>query len=126
MYDTRFTRVDGRTEDYVYHTREEAESHLALFENDNSGLYRNIAVIDGTNTVLTLLPFTNGKPEMTLRIGDTVRYREAWSTPEERKYVFAIRNMNELTENVVIACLNSQTTLIPTEHVKLKMIEPVS
>ena len=86
MFNTRFTRLDGQTEDYIYHTREEAESHLALFEDDNSGLYRNIAVIDGTNTVLTLLPFTNGKPEMTLRIGDTVRYREAWSPVQHRLY----------------------------------------
>lgn len=125
MFDTRFTRVDGRTEDYVYHTREEAESHLALFEADDSGLYRNIAVIDDTNTVLTILPFTKGKPEATLRIGDLVKFRKVWSKPEEYRYVFAIRNMNELTENVVVACINSQLTLMPTEDVKLFMIEPV-
>ena len=124
MYVTRFTRYDGRTENYVYPTRAEAEAHLALFDDDDSGLYRNIAVIDDTNTVLTILPFSAGKPETTLRVGDRVKYREAWSTPEERKYVFAIRNMNELTENIVVACLNSQLALSPTETVKLEMIEP--
>lgn len=126
MYATRFTRYDGRTESYVYPTRAEAEAHLALFEDDDSGLYRNIAVIDDTNTVLTILPFTAGKPVKALRIGDHVKYRKAWSTPEERKYVFAIRNMNELTEHVVIACLNSQLTLTPTEDVKLYMIESIA
>ena len=126
MYVTRFTRYDGRTENYVYPTREEAEAHCALFVEDDSGLYRNIAVIDDSNTVLTILPFANGKPETTLRVGDHVKYRDAWSTPEERKYIFAIRNINELTENVIIACLNSQLTLTPTEYVKLNMIEPVA
>ncbi len=125
MFATRFTRYDGRTESYVYPTRAEAEAHLALFEDDDSGLYRNIAVIDDTNTVLTILPFANGKPETTLRVGDHVKYRDTWATPEERKYVFAIRNINELTENVVIACLNSQLTLTPTEGAKLYMIELV-
>ena len=32
--------------------------------------------------------------------------------------------MNELTENIVVACLNSQLALSPTETVKLEMIEP--
>ena len=122
MYATRFTRNDGRTESYVYPTRAEAEAHLALFEDDDSGLYRNIAVIDDTNTVLTILPFAAGKPEKTLRIGDRVKYRAAWCTPEESKYVFEIRNINELTENIIIACLNSPLTLTPTEDVKLYMI----
>lgn len=90
MFDTRFTRLDGQTEDFVYHTRGEAEAHLALFESDDSGLYRDIAILDSTNSVLTLLPFENGKPEATLRIGDTVRYRESWSSTKERKYVFVI------------------------------------
>ena len=126
MFATRFTRCDGRTESYVYPTRGDAEAHLALFLDDDSGLYRNIAVIDDTNTVLTILPFANGKPEAPLRVGDHVKYREAWSTPEESRYVFEIRNMNELTENVVIACLNSQLTLTPTEDAKLYMIEPVN
>ena len=126
MYATRFTRYDGRTESYVYPTRAEAEAHLALFEDDDSGLYRNIAVIDDTNTVLTILPFADSKPETTLRVGDRVKYRVAWSTPEERIYVFVIRNMNELTENAVIACLNSLLTLTPTEDVKLNMIEKIS
>ncbi len=125
MFVTRFSRVTGRAEDYVYHTREEAEAHLKLFEDDDSGLYRNISVIDDTNTVLTILPFTDGKPEKTLRVGDTVKLREKWASPEERDYVYAIRNMNELTENTIIASLNSEMTLPPTENVKLNMIEPV-
>ncbi len=125
MYITRFTRVNGGTEDYFYHTREEAEDHLKLFESDDSGLYRNIAVINGDNTVLTILPFNTGRPEATLRIGDAVKIRKAWCGPGEEKFVFAIRNMNELSENIVIACLNSNLSVAPTENVKLNMIELV-
>ena len=123
MFVTRFSRVTGRVEDYVYHTREEAEAHLKLFEDDDSGLYRNIAVIDDTNTVLTILSFTDGKPEKTLRVGDTVKLRKQWASPEEREYVYAIRNLNELTENTIIARLNSRMTLPSTQNVKLNMIE---
>lgn len=124
MFVTRFSRVTGNAEDYIYHTREEAESHLKLFEHDDSGLYRNISVIDDTNTVLTILPFTDGRPEKTLRVGDTVKLREQWASPEERGYVYAIRNLNEKTENTIIACLNSRMTLPSTQNVKLGMIEP--
>ena len=124
MYITRFTRVTGSTEDYYYHTQEEAESHLNLFRNDDSGLYRNIAVLDDSSTVLTLLPFASGAPQAILHIGDKVCYREEWSSPEERKYIFEIRNMNEYSENTVIACLNSLMTLTPTEIVKFEMIQP--
>lgn len=45
MFITRFNRLDNRTEDYYYYTKEEAESHMELFKDDDSGLYKNIEVM---------------------------------------------------------------------------------
>ena len=46
LWITRFERVDGQPcEEYYYHTREEAEAHKALFDDDDSGLYSRITVV---------------------------------------------------------------------------------
>ena len=42
-----FRRADGKPqEEYYYHYREDAESHINLFENDNSGLYERIDLLE--------------------------------------------------------------------------------
>ncbi len=125
MFVTRFSRYDGGKEDYLYHTKEEAEKHLFLFQNDDSGLYRNIAVIDDTNTVKTILPFENGKPTPSIREGDMVRLKAEYCSPGERKYIFAVTNLNEATGRTNIMCLNSSMTLKPIETVGIEMIRPV-
>ncbi len=58
MFITRFTKTDGFIEDYYYHFQDDAVKHLSLFENDDSGLYIRIDVLeDSTNTVIKTLPF---------------------------------------------------------------------
>ena len=126
MFCTRFTRLDGGMEDYLYHSRKEAESHLGLFSEDDSGLYKNVAVLEvETNTVYSILPFSNGSPERIIRIGDLVRLRPEYSTRAERKYVYQVTNLNEHTGHTHIVCLNSKLSLLPIETVGIEMIQPV-
>ena len=47
MYVTRFIRKNGKPdEDYWYHTKQEAMAHMELFNEDDSGLYEKIVVLD--------------------------------------------------------------------------------
>ena len=48
MYILQFVRMDGKpNEEYYYHKESDAMYHLALFEGDDSGLYKSISVVDG-------------------------------------------------------------------------------
>lgn len=43
----RFVRTDNKpNEDYYYATKEEAEEHYSLFQDDDSGLYSSIEIIE--------------------------------------------------------------------------------
>ena len=43
----RFVRKDGKPdEEYYYHTQAEAEYHRNLFQDDDSGLYERIELIN--------------------------------------------------------------------------------
>ena len=43
MYGVKFIRRDGQPDEiYYYHKKEDAEYHLHLFDNDDSGLYSNV------------------------------------------------------------------------------------
>ncbi len=43
MYVVKFIRKDGQPDElYYYHRREDAEYHLHLFDNDDSGLYAKV------------------------------------------------------------------------------------
>jgi hypothetical protein len=43
----RFVRKDGKPdEEYYYHTQAEAEYHRNLFQDDDSGLYERIEVVN--------------------------------------------------------------------------------
>lgn len=47
----RFVRKDGKpVEEYYYNTKEEAEYHRNLFQNDDSGLYEKIEIISNGAT----------------------------------------------------------------------------
>ena len=51
-----FIRRDNKPdENYFYHTLKEAEEHLNLFKNDDSGLYRRIEVQNTNDNVRRLL-----------------------------------------------------------------------
>ena len=46
MYAVKFIRKDGQPDEiYYYHKKEDAEYHLHLFDNDDSGLYSNVVMI---------------------------------------------------------------------------------
>lgn len=47
LFVVRFIRNDGKPdEEYVYNTYEEAQKHYDLFQNDDSGLYERIEIVD--------------------------------------------------------------------------------
>ncbi len=57
-YIVRFIRKDDKpVEEFFYHTYEEAFVHLALFRNDDSGLYRRIEIVQawGDDKAITAL-----------------------------------------------------------------------
>ena len=46
----RFVRKDGKPdEEYYYNTQAEAEYHRDLFQDDDSGLYKRIEVVNEPN-----------------------------------------------------------------------------
>ena len=57
-YIVRFIRKDDKpVEEFFYYTYEEAFVHLALFRNDDSGLYRRIEIVQawGDDKAITAL-----------------------------------------------------------------------
>ena len=125
MYIARFTTVQKETQDYYYRSIEDAEKHLNLFLNDNSGLYRNICVYNDENsTVLCILPFKDGKPQKLIVHGGIVRIKPEWCSPGEEKYIFRVSNIHEQLEHACITCLNSIMTIKPSEIVGIDMIIP--
>ena len=126
MFITRFTLISKETQDYYYHNAENAEKHLNLFLNDDSGLYSNISILDAeNNTVLGILPFKDGKPQKLIVHGSKVRIRPEWCSPGEEKYFFRVSNIHEELEHACITCLNSIMTIKPSEIVGIDMIAPV-
>jgi hypothetical protein len=57
-YIVRFIRKDGKpVEEFFYHTYEEAFVHLALFRDDDSGIYQRIEIVraSGNEKAITAL-----------------------------------------------------------------------
>ncbi|QTE73998.1 hypothetical protein JS518_14060 [Clostridiales bacterium FE2010] len=126
MYITRFTTVDNEIQDYAYHNVKDADYHLQLFLNDDSGLYRNICVLDDENmNVLGILPFKDGKPQKLIVHGSTVKIKPEWCSPGGEKYSYRVSNIHEQYERARITCLNSSLSLGSCEDVDLDIIEPV-
>ena len=123
MYITRFTKTDKTAEDHLFHTEEEARNYLDRFINDDSGSYRNIAVIDKTMRVACILPFRNGRADKLINEGGCVRLRDKYSRPEERNDLYVVTNINEWSERINISCINSDMFIKPTETVGIEMIE---
>lgn len=126
MFITRFTRLNGNTEDYSYHTEKEAVDHLHLFLDDDSGLYKNIAILDDRNYVLHILPFRDGKPAEIISHKCIVRLRKEYASPEEikRNHMFVVSNINENTERLSITCVSKDMAIPPSEIVGLEMVKP--
>ena len=127
MFITRFVKADGSpNEDYYYHSSQEAVDHMNLFQNDDSGLYKNISVLnEKTNTVICILPFAGGIPKEVIREGSIVRFDHRYCTEGERKYLFVVRNINESSEKLVITCINSKMAISPSEDVGIEMVIPI-
>lgn len=126
MYVTRFTTASKEKQDYYYHDFCDAEKHLNMFLNDDSGLYRNICVYDDeTNTVLCILPFKDGKPRELIYHGGLVKIRPEWCSPGEEKYRFRVSNIHEQLENACITRLSSIMIIKSSEIVGIDMIVPI-
>ena len=127
MYLTQFLRKDGKPdESYTYSSAEEALHHASLFVEDDSNLYKKIVVVDAKkNTVLQLIVFDqDGKPT-SFKEGDVVRLRPEFSKEEERRFIYAIRNINDRTMRFIISCLNSSLILGSSEVVGVEMVSKV-
>lgn len=57
MYITKFICFDGHTEEYYYHAQSDAEHHMMLFVNDDSGLYNKISVCNEHDIELNSICF---------------------------------------------------------------------
>lgn len=126
MFITQFKTNDNFFEKYAYRTQKEAEDHMMLFEDDDSGLYRNISVFDDqTNTITALMFFEDGKSRGVIKDGSLVRLRPEYASDAERHLIFMVRNINEVTERVQIGCLNGKTAIPATETVGLEMINVI-
>lgn len=127
MFITRFTKLNGNTEDYSYHAEKEAVDHLHLFLDDDSGLYKNIAILDDRNYVLHILPFRDGKPAEIISHKCIVRLRKEYASPEEikRNHMFVVTNINEHTERINITSISTDMRIPPTEIVGLEMVKPI-
>ena len=128
MYTTCFIRTDGRqSEEYRYKTKEEAVSHLHLFAEDSSGLFRSISVVnDERNIVLCVLVPAESDVNSVFSMGDIVRLVPEYASENERGYIYSITNINNITMRVDITCLNSGAAIPATETVGLNMIRHVS
>ena len=125
MFIVRFTTISKAVQNYYYHRIEDADKHLQLFLDDNSGLYRNISILDEkSNTVLGILPFKDGKPQKIIVHGSIVKIKPEWCSPGEEKYIFRVSNIHEQLEHACITCLNSILTIKPSEIVGIDMIFP--
>ena len=126
MFITRLTKADEKktATDFLYHTEREAKEHLMQFKDDDSGRYRNVAVIDDRNYVLHILPFVDKIPQDVISSGSCVKLRPEYSSPEEieKDDIFAVTNINEQSERVNITCLTSDMILKPSETVGVEMI----
>lgn len=126
-YIVRFIPEDGGVpEEYFYPTEKDAENHLSLFEDDDSGLYKYIAILDPSNTVTHILIFDGTTMRENLKDGDIVRLRPEYANPEELKYLYEVYNINEEMGRCTIGCLNSGMALGSSETVGLEMIKKVA
>ena len=55
LWIVKFVRKDGKPdEEYFYHSQSEAEYHRDLFQNDDSGLYEKIEIINENSKEVTM------------------------------------------------------------------------
>ena len=126
-YIVRFIRADGAPiEEYFYEQRADADQHLNMFCDDDSGLYKRIAILnDETRTVERVLVFVDGKLRMDLCDHDVVRLRSGYRKPEEARYLFSVSNIHEEFGRCLITPINDGLPLPSSESVGLEMVDRV-
>ena len=60
---------------------------------------------------------------MEFKNGDIVRLRPEWCTPNERKHLYSVVNVNDYTRRCKIQCLTCDMVIKPVELVGFEMIE---
>ena len=125
MFLTKFIRKDGKhDEEYFYHSASDAIGHLSLFIDDESNLYKRIVASDeGKNTVLQILVFDEQGKATSFKNGDVVRLHPDFCSEGERRYLYAITNINDRMMRCTISCLNSGMVIPPSQVVSLNMIK---
>lgn len=122
----RFIRKDNKpNEDYYYHEEIQAKKHFESFKDDNSGLYSRIELLrefkSGNGSyIIDVIAF-----DIPFKNGDLVKLVRKWSRPAERKYIYVVANVNELTQRCDIRAVNSNMILVGTETVSFEMIEKI-
>lgn len=62
--------------------------------------------------------------ENKIKDGDIVRIKREWCDyPEERKYLFVVKNLNEELQRCLIVCLNPGNSLGYSQNVDLSMLD---
>lgn len=129
MYIVRFRGMDRRVDsEYYYNNLTDALKHAELFDDDESGLYRNVAVLEETaktTKVLRIKCFFGGGN--IFDDGMIVSISPAWLSPAEQaqpRHKYVILNMHEEMETATIGDLDTKISLGSSERVGLEMIYP--
>lgn len=128
MYLVCFNRKDEKpTEEYYYGTETEAMHHTSLFDDDDSNLYKSIVVSDeAENKVLKVILFDDNGTSICFKDGDIVRLHPDFSSEEERRYLYVLKNINDRMMRGQIVCLNTGMIIPSAETVGLNMIVPTN
>lgn len=116
----------GQDETYYYRNKKEAEAHLEMFKDDDSGIYRTISLINSQkNEVYRILYFEGHSDICTLDLSkdDIVKLKAVFcASSEELKHFYSVKNINDNSCSCEICCLNSKLSLGSIERVGLEMI----
>lgn len=122
MFAARISYSDKSVKDCVFSEKREALAFMNAFSEIN-GPFENVAVIDSdSNEASAILPFKDGRPVETVKLGMVARMREEYSEPEERDLIYVISGINEATGRVTALCVNSGLTIPPAETVGAEMV----
>ena len=112
----------------TYKGKAKANKRLSLFKTDKSGYYRTIALIEkASNTVHRVLYFDGDSDVCTLDLtkDDIVRLKAVFCVSEkERRYLFSVKNINDIAGSVEICLLKDFIGLGSIERVPLNTIVP--
>ena len=107
----------------TFKTLDEAKVYLCYFVGDSSGNYDRIALLDvKKQLVLAVLDFEDGKYRDIFFDSEMVKLRERFCSKAEKKYLYSISNINEITGRCLITCLRNNGGIPVAETVDLNMV----